>query len=276
MAGPRGYVPTKQDTFRTMLEAGPSVLVYFDARGEDVWVPARFKAMPQLILDIGYNMRPPIPDLEFGGDAITCTLSFNKQPFACRLPWRAIFMMQRKSTTDSRVWSEDVPPEVAAHRAPAPAPAPAPRPQLVAVPSPAASAPAPAAPRASGPQATPPEPVAAPDPRAGVVETRPEAEAPTEKGKAAGKGKAAEKGKAAGKGKGKAAAKKKKPQAPATEPPLAEPQAAVDLPPADEPQAAVEQRGAPAASASAPSSPQTARGQMKPKRELPSYLRVIK
>jgi hypothetical protein len=57
-------------------------------------------------------MPVPIPDLRLDDDGISCTLSFNRAPFFCVVPWSSIFAMVGD---DGRgmVWPDDVPAEVA-------------------------------------------------------------------------------------------------------------------------------------------------------------------
>jgi stringent starvation protein B len=104
--------PNKKEICEALLE-GPWVFVHLDPRREGVMVPNWFKNQAQLVLQLGLNMAIPIPDLELGDEAITCTLSFSRQRHFCRLPWSAIYALLGD---DGRgmVWPEDVPPEVAA------------------------------------------------------------------------------------------------------------------------------------------------------------------
>ncbi len=75
MSGPQRQLPPKKEVFRSLLEAGPSVMVHLDPRRADVAVPAHFKGQPQLILEIGFQTNPPIPDLSYEGDAADFTRS---------------------------------------------------------------------------------------------------------------------------------------------------------------------------------------------------------
>ena len=104
--------PNKKEVCEALL-AGPWVFVHLDPRREGVIVPTWFKNQPQLVLQLGLNMAVPIPDLEVGDDAITCTLSFSRQRHFCRLPWSAIYALLGDDAR-GMVWPEDVPSEVAA------------------------------------------------------------------------------------------------------------------------------------------------------------------
>jgi stringent starvation protein B len=104
-------LPPKKEVALTLLE-GPSLFVHLDPRRAGVLVPKWFAGQSQLVLQVGLNMAIPIPDLKLDDAGITCTLSFNKAPFWCRLPWPSIYALVGE---DGRgmVWPDDVPPEVA-------------------------------------------------------------------------------------------------------------------------------------------------------------------
>lgn len=105
-------LPPKREVALALLQ-GSMVSVYLDPRGEDVHVPPWFKKQAQLMLQIGLNMPVPIPDLDVGEEALSCTLSFNRRPEFCRIPWGSIYALVGQ---DGRgmIWPEDVPAEVAA------------------------------------------------------------------------------------------------------------------------------------------------------------------
>lgn len=105
-------LPPKREVALALLQ-GSMVSVYLDPRGEEVRVPPWFKKQAQLMLQIGLNMPVPIPDLDVGEEALSCTLSFNRRPEFCRIPWRSIYALVGQ---DGRgmIWPDDVPPEVAA------------------------------------------------------------------------------------------------------------------------------------------------------------------
>jgi stringent starvation protein B len=103
-------LPRKQAVALDLLER-TSVFVHLDPRRPGVIVPQGFLKQPQLVLQIGLNMAISIPDLEVGDEGISCTLSFNKRPQFCRLPWSSIYALIGESG-GGMVWPEDVPPEV--------------------------------------------------------------------------------------------------------------------------------------------------------------------
>ena len=90
-----------------------SVFIHLDPRKEGVTVPGWLKKQPQLVLQVGLNMAVRIPDLDLGEQAICCTLSFNRSPFFCWVPWPAIFGLVGEDGR-GRIWPEDVPIEIAA------------------------------------------------------------------------------------------------------------------------------------------------------------------
>jgi stringent starvation protein B len=103
-------LPRKQAVALDLLER-TSVFVHLDPRRPGVMVPQGFLKQPQLVLQIGLNMAIQIPDLDVGEEGISCTLSFNKRPHFCTLPWSAIYALIGEQG-GGMVWPEDVPPEV--------------------------------------------------------------------------------------------------------------------------------------------------------------------
>ena len=99
---------------------GPSVFIHLDPRKPEVVVPPYFKKQPQLVLQVGLNMAIPIPDLKVDDEGVTCTLSFNRRPFWCRLPWTAIYALVGEALDGEdmkgMLWPDDVPAEIAAQR----------------------------------------------------------------------------------------------------------------------------------------------------------------
>jgi len=104
-------LPPKKEVALALLERS-SVYIHLDPRQTPVVVPPWFKKQPQLVLQVGLNMPVPIPDLRLDDDGMSCTLSFNRAPFFCVVPWSSVFAMVGE---DGRgmVWPDDVPVEVA-------------------------------------------------------------------------------------------------------------------------------------------------------------------
>jgi stringent starvation protein B len=104
-------LPPKKDVALALLQQS-TVFIHLDPRVDDVVVPAWFKMQPQLVLQVGLNMPVPIPDLHLDDDCVSCTLSFNRSPFYCRIPWSAVFALIGEDRR-GMVWPNDVPSEVA-------------------------------------------------------------------------------------------------------------------------------------------------------------------
>src|SRR5450631_4915092 len=109
---PTARLPPKKDVALALLEQA-SMFIHLDPRAEAVQVPAWFKKQPQLVLQVGLNMAVPIPDLHVDEQGLSCTLSFNRAPFFCMIPWPAVFALVGENG-QAMVWAEDVPAEVAA------------------------------------------------------------------------------------------------------------------------------------------------------------------
>ncbi len=105
-------LPPKRDVALALLDRA-SVFIHFDPRSEEVMVPSWLKKQAQLVLQVGRNMAVRIPDLEVEEEAVACTLSFNRSPHYCYVPWRFVYALVGE---DGRgmVWPDDIPPEVSA------------------------------------------------------------------------------------------------------------------------------------------------------------------
>ncbi len=113
MAPPPGLPPKKEVALALLRQS--SVYIHLDPRPDAVRVPVMFKKQPQLILQVGLNMPVPIRDLDVGDEAISCTLSFNRTPHFCWIPWGAVFALIGENGP-GMVWPDDVPKEVAAQQ----------------------------------------------------------------------------------------------------------------------------------------------------------------
>jgi stringent starvation protein B len=113
-------LPPKREVALALLE-GASLFIHLDPRRAGAVVPKWFTNQPQLVLQVGLNMPIAIPDLTVDEDGVSCTLSFNRSPFWCQLPWGAIYALVGE---DGRgmIWPNDVPAEVAAQMQKDPAP----------------------------------------------------------------------------------------------------------------------------------------------------------
>jgi hypothetical protein len=110
MNGPE--LPNKKDVARALLLKG-SVFVHLDPRLDSVLVPEWLKRQPQLVLHVGLDLHPAIPDLRVDDGGVFGTLSFNRTGFTCAVPWESVFAVVGD---DGRgmVWPNSMPKEIAA------------------------------------------------------------------------------------------------------------------------------------------------------------------
>ena len=103
-------LPPKIEVARYLLAQG-SLFVHLDPRMEGVVVPKWYRSEPQLVLQIGFDMPVPIPDLQVDPEGIYGTLSFNRSPFTCNVQWDAVFAL---AGDDGRgmVWPDSMPEEI--------------------------------------------------------------------------------------------------------------------------------------------------------------------
>lgn len=74
-----------------LLDQFDYILVVVNSKSPDVVLPPALMADGQPVgLHVGWRMAVPIPDLSIDENGITGTLSFNRNPFFCRLPWPAV------------------------------------------------------------------------------------------------------------------------------------------------------------------------------------------
>ena len=88
MESPPRKLPPKKDVLEAFLANG-SARVFLDPRRSGVIVPKWFLKQAELVLRVGHSLSPPIPDLLVTDEAVSCTLSFNRSPFWCKMPWNA-------------------------------------------------------------------------------------------------------------------------------------------------------------------------------------------
>ncbi|HEX8791836.1 MAG TPA: ClpXP protease specificity-enhancing factor SspB [Polyangiaceae bacterium] len=112
-------LPPKKEVALALLERSndKGIYVHLDPRQAAVVVPPWFKKQPQLVLQIGLNMAIPIPDLRLDDEGMSCTLSFNRSPFFCVVPWTSVFAIVGDDAR-GMVWPDDVPAEIARHASP--------------------------------------------------------------------------------------------------------------------------------------------------------------
>ena len=116
------YVPpSKKEVMLALLERSEA-RVHLDARRAGVVLPERLLGDGHVRLDYGYNLTPPIADLEIGDDGIHATLSFSRLPLTTFVPWPAVYLIADYDGNGA-VWQEDIPPDLLEGVAPPTAPA---------------------------------------------------------------------------------------------------------------------------------------------------------
>ena len=104
--------PPKKELLLALLTESV-VQVHLDGRAQGVELPEWLRTESRVILDIGYDMPVPILDLEIDDQGFRCTLSFQRTPFLCRVPWEAIYGIIDAEQRGA-VYVEDMPPELRA------------------------------------------------------------------------------------------------------------------------------------------------------------------
>lgn len=97
-------LPTKRETVEILFARGEDVWLHLEPRRPGVVVPESLKAQPRLVLQIGLNMPVPIRDLVVDDEGVNGTLSFDRQPFHCTVPWDAVFTVIG-SVGEGGVWT---------------------------------------------------------------------------------------------------------------------------------------------------------------------------
>jgi hypothetical protein len=83
------------------------VFVLLDARRPGVDLPENLKSDLQLILQVGYQMPVPIYDLTVDEFGFSATLSFQRSPYLCRIPWSAVYGL--RCGKQAMWWEADAP-----------------------------------------------------------------------------------------------------------------------------------------------------------------------
>src|SRR5262245_18159277 len=107
-----GPLPLKRDVAKMLLRKG-SLFVHLDPRASDVFVPPWLRHQAKLVLQVGYDMPIPIPDLRVDDEGVFGTLSFSRNPFTCAVPWHSVFALVGDEGR-GMVWPESMPSEIAA------------------------------------------------------------------------------------------------------------------------------------------------------------------
>ena len=101
--------PPKLATAHQILARG-NLTLHLDPRKPGVDVPEALRSQPTLVLQVGHAMHIPIPDLRMNETALYGTLSFSQTPYACTVPWSAVYALVGPDNKGF-VWESDVPPD---------------------------------------------------------------------------------------------------------------------------------------------------------------------
>jgi stringent starvation protein B len=101
---------SKQQAFLALLKMGWTSL-HLDARHPGVIVPEWFRGEAHLVLQYGYDLPIPIPDLEVGDSHVRATLSFSRAEHLTVVPWSAVYVISCIDGCDVR-YAEDIPPDL--------------------------------------------------------------------------------------------------------------------------------------------------------------------
>ena len=138
----------KKAFFEERLRTG-SAFLHIDARRPGVRVPDAYAEDPHLVLQYGYALKIPIPDLAVSDWGVRATLSFSRRPVATAIPWSAVYAIHGDDS-QALVWREDMPSDLPRETPASSVPMPAPAPAHAHAPAPAAKAAAPAPSRTGG------------------------------------------------------------------------------------------------------------------------------
>lgn len=104
-------IETKQACALRLLQEG-SIMIYIDARRSGVLVPRHYRDNHKLVLQFAYDLPLPIRDLSITDHAISGTLSFNREPYWCTIPWSSVYAIMQADGDEQQIWASDAPPEV--------------------------------------------------------------------------------------------------------------------------------------------------------------------
>jgi len=96
-------LPTKREAVDILLSSGANVFLHITPYVTGVRVPMSLRNELHLILEIGFNMPLPIRDLIVDDEGLSATLSFDRQPHNCFVPWDAVIAVI-SSTGNGCMW----------------------------------------------------------------------------------------------------------------------------------------------------------------------------
>lgn len=97
----------KQKIVEKFLAAGRVVRIHLDGRIPDAVLPDRSRR-DHVILEIGFALPIPIPDLLVNDFGFSGTLRFGKRDFEVFVPWCAVFGVEQSGSRPV-IWHGDVP-----------------------------------------------------------------------------------------------------------------------------------------------------------------------
>ena len=101
----------KMQALQQMLATYGTIYVHVDSRRSGVMLPPSLMNKPQVPLLLGLDLPVPIRDLKCDVEGWSATLSFNRRPFFCVIPWSAVYCIMSEAQYGYR-WTGDTPPEV--------------------------------------------------------------------------------------------------------------------------------------------------------------------
>ena len=101
---------TKRELLLSLLERDQA-FIRLDGRALGVSLPDWLRQDSAVVLQLGYGMAVPIPDLEVDERGFACTLSFRRAPWRCEVPWGAVYAIA-DSDGHGMVFAEDLPKDV--------------------------------------------------------------------------------------------------------------------------------------------------------------------
>lgn len=103
--------PQKFAVFSRFIAKG-KVMVTLDARRTGVNVPSHLANEPQLNLD--FSERFGLSDFVYDERGVRASLSFNRQPFFCDVPWSAVYALFSHVDNERLTWARALPQEILA------------------------------------------------------------------------------------------------------------------------------------------------------------------
>jgi hypothetical protein len=91
-----------------------TLFIHADTKNSDINIPNYLKMQDSVVLQLGYDMPIPIPNLEVYKNGISGTLSFKGNPYFCYVPFEAVYAIVDEDGK-GKVWEEFMPESVKNH-----------------------------------------------------------------------------------------------------------------------------------------------------------------